>query len=130
MFEFERRWLVSILEDLVPGAAEVPIRRFADDLLAHAPGEFLLGLRLCTWVLMLCPPLVLGRLATYRGLSLGERLSVHARLRESRLYVLRELPLLFKMVGCLGYCGLPEVQAKLGITPRDREPPEWAGGEP
>jgi hypothetical protein len=126
MFDFERRWLGSILEDLVPGAARIPISRFVDDLLAHAPREFLLGLRLCTWLLMLCPAFVLGRLASYRGLAAEERLRVHARLRESRFYLLRELPLLFKMVGCLAYCGLPEVQAQLGISPRDPEPPEWA----
>jgi hypothetical protein len=126
MFAFERRWIGSMIVDLVPGAAQVPIDGFLQDLAAHAPREFLIGLRLCTWVLMLCPPFVVGRLASYSGLSAAERLRVHARLRQSRVYLLRELPLLFKLVGCLGYCGLPEVQARLGITPRDSEPPEWA----
>jgi hypothetical protein len=40
--------------------------------------------------------------------------------------VLREMPLLFKMIGCLGYCGSPEVQAQIGIEPRDEKPAEWA----
>ncbi len=132
MFDFERRWLVSVVEDLVPGAAEAPMRRYVDDLLAHAPSEFCLGLRACLWLLMLCPPFLIGRLRSYRGLRPDERLRVHERLRQSRLYILREAPLLFKMVGCLGYCGLPEVQERLGITPRDAEPPAWArtGAEP
>jgi hypothetical protein len=126
LFGFERQWLVGVLEDVVPGTREVPLRRFVDDLLAHAPLEFVAGLRACLWLLVLSPPFLLRRMKSYFGLSFEERLAVHARLKSSSSYVIREMPLLFKMLGCLGYCGLPEVQAEIGITPRDSEPAEWA----
>jgi hypothetical protein len=48
------------------------------------------------------------------------------RLGRSRVYVIREMPLLFKTAACLGYGGLPEVQARVGITPVDALPPDWA----
>lgn len=126
LFGFERDWLAAVLEDVVPGAGDVPIRRFVDDLLAHAPLEFVFGLRACLWFVVLCPPFVLRRAKTYFGLEREERLAVHARLKQSDRYVVREMPLLFKMIGSLGYCGLPEVQAEIGIEPRDQEPAEWA----
>ncbi len=126
LWSFERRWLARVIEDLVTEARGPLLRRYLDDLLHHAPLEFVLGLRLCLWLLLLSPPFVLGRFATYFGLRQHERLRLHARLRESPRYVVREIPLLFKMVGCLGHCGLPDVQARLGIEPRDLEPPGWA----
>lgn len=133
--DFERRWLVAMLEVAVPsgadprarfGAADVPARAFVDDLLASAPVQFVLGLRVCVWFLLLCPPFCGARLTTFLGLTPAERARVLATLRSSPSYVVRELPLLLKMVGCLGVCGLPEVQAALEIEPRDAELPEWA----
>lgn len=125
LFSFERRWLIAILRDLVPGAAEAPLERYLDDLVRHAPLEFLLGLRACVWVVLLSPPLLLGRWCSYLGLSRRERSRLHERLGESSIYLLREMPTMFKMVGCLGYCGLPQVQRRLGIPATRPEPPSW-----
>ena len=126
LFGFERDWLVAVLTDVVPGSEGVPLRRFVDDLLGHAPLEFVFGLRACLWLLVCSPPFTVRRFRSYFGLEREQRLAVHARLKHSPFYVLRELPLLFKMVGCLGYLGLPDVQERLGISPRDEEPAEWA----
>jgi len=126
LFGFERSWLCAVLHDVVPGTAEVPIERFVDDLVRHAPLEFVFGLRACLWLLVLSPPVLLRRVKSYFGLPLEERLALHARLKTSPIYVIREMPLLFKMIGCLGLCGLPGVQEGVGITPRDAEPAEWA----
>ena len=136
---FERRWLRLIFETVIPsgssevlpeGAADVPMEGFIDDLLQHAPFQFSAGLRACVWLLMFSPPFVLKRPRTFVGLSASERMSLLERLRDNDTYLLRELPLLFKTVGCLGFCGLPRVQARLGIYPRDEQAPSWAASEP
>ena len=127
LFAFERRWLARVLEDVVPGASEVPLERYLDDLTRHAPLEFVLGLRASLWIVVLCPLFVIGRFRSYFGLAHDERLELLERLGKSNVYLLRELPTLFRMVGCLGYCGLPDVQRRFGIE-TDAEPPAWARG--
>ncbi|HEX9294997.1 MAG TPA: hypothetical protein VF881_04160 [Polyangiaceae bacterium] len=135
MLRFERRWLLRVFETLIPagvdrqmpmGAADVPMHRFIDDLLEHAPLEFIIGLRACLWMIMLSPLFLLRRFRTFLGLEQSARLAVIDRLRTSRFYIVREAPLLFKTIGCLGFCGLPAVQGALGIHPIDATPPEWA----
>jgi len=132
---FERRWLVVVFETVLPAGADgrlpvrisdVPMDRFVDDLIRQAPAHFVLGLKACLWVVMLAPPFVLGRFRTFLGLEPSERLSLLERLGRSRTYVIREMPLLFKTIACLGFCGLPEVQSSIGIHPTDTTPPAWA----
>ena len=132
---FEKRWLLAIFETVVPsganerlpvGARDAPMDRFVDDLLAHAPAHFSLGLRACIWVLSLSPLFVLGRFGTFASLEPVERIALLKRFSESPNYVIREMPLLFKTVACLGFCGLPDVQSRLGIHPVDATAPEWA----
>ena len=110
------------------GARDVPLDRFLDDLVEHAPLHFVAGLRGASWLLVLAPLFVLGTLRGFPSLDSAERLRILERLRESSLYLIREIPLLLKTVACLGYCGLPEVQRGLGILPIDATPPEWARG--
>ena len=135
LLNFERRWLFAVVATILPGgssnrlpwgADDVPLGRFLDDLLDSAPLKFVAGVRACIWMLLLCPPLVLGRLTTFFGLNTSERLKLLERLKSNRVYVVREMPLMFKMVACLGYCGLPTVQKRIGIHPTDTTPPEWA----
>ena len=71
-------------------------------------------------------PLLAGRLRSFAGLSVTERGEVLESLAHSRLYLLREIPMLLKMVASLGYLGVPQVQRELGVPSVDREPPEWA----
>lgn len=132
---FERRWLLAVFDTVAPsgadervpvGALGLPMDRFLDDLIANAPVHFLLGLRACAWVVMFAPPFVLGRFATFNGLSPTERLELLERLGRSNTYVIREMPLLFKTVACLGFCGVPEVQSRIGIHPVDGTAPAWA----
>jgi len=132
---YELRCLAAVFEAVLPsgasetmplGAADVAMGRFVEDLFRHAPGHFRLGLRACLWFLTLAPPFVLGRFATFVGLPREDRLRLLERLGQSSVYVVREMPLLFKTVACLGFCGLPEVQSPIGISPVDSLPPEWA----
>jgi hypothetical protein len=134
LLRFERRWLVAIFETVLPtgeaalplGAAQAPLGRFADDLLARAPLAAVLGLRGALWLVMLAPPFVLGRPRTFLGLAPADRIALLDRLRKSDRYLVRESAALFKIVGCLGFCGLTPVQQRLGIHPTDRTLPPWA----
>jgi hypothetical protein len=131
----ERRWLLMVFDAVVPsgaterlpkGARDVPMGRFVDDLFAHAPLHFCLGVRACLWIVMLSPWFVLRRFTTFAGLSRGERIRLLEEFGKSERYTIREAPLLFKTVACLGYCGLPEIQTRVGISPVDKKPPSWA----
>ena len=135
LYNFERRWLLSIVSVILPtgvgermpwGAADAPLGGFLDDLLDSAPLKFVAGVRACVWMVVLSPPLLLGRLTTFFGLNGEDRLQLLERLKQSPIYVVREMPLMFKMIACLGFCGLPQVQKKLGIHPTDSTPPPWA----
>jgi len=132
---YERRCLLAIFETVLPsgaaermpfGAADVPMGRFLEDFFRHAPAQVRFGLRACTWLVALSAPFVLGRFRTFLGLAPGERLELLARFGRSSSYLVREVPLLFKTVACLAYCGLPDVQSRLGISPVDATPPSWA----
>lgn len=139
LFNFERRWLVAVLEVVIPagadermpyGAPQAPMGRFVDDLVEHAPLQFVMGLRACLWMVILSPLFLLGRFRTFLGVERATQLALLERLMESDVYLVRETPLLFKTVGCLGFCGLPPVQQKLGIHPTDATPPDWARALP
>jgi hypothetical protein len=138
MLRFERRWLVRVFELLLPrgaddrmpfGAADVPMGRFVDDLLREASLEFVAGLRICLWMVMLAPMVVLKRMRSFLAISLAEQATVLERLRTSDVYLVREAPMLLKTIACLGFCGLAPVQAALGIHPIDASPPSWAAKE-
>lgn len=135
LWAVERRWLCAIFETMLPsgadpraplGASDVDLGAYADELLRVAPRHFALGLRACTWLIQLMPPFVLGKLSSFTGLSSELRTELFERMGRSDRYLIRELPMLFKTAACLGFCGLPQVQAQLGISPRDGEPASWA----
>ena len=121
---FERRWLEAIFGTILPdgdpsglpGAAQVEWKPFLDDFASAAPARMLLGLRAALWfTVLLAPLLMLWRVRTFARLGGAERLRVLRALRESRFYLVRELPVLLKSVACLGYCRLPAVQRKVGL---------------
>lgn len=131
----ERRWLLMVFDAIVPkgegdgillGARDVPMGRFLDDLFRSAPAHFCLGLKACIWFVTFAPVFVIGKFRTFGGLAAADRLRLLEKLGESDVYVVREMPLLFKTVACLAFCGLPEVQTRVGIAPVDPSPPAWA----
>lgn len=132
---FERRWLAAIFAAVLPGCddprfplgAEQPgAERYVDALLAGAPRGFVRGLRACTWLLQLAPLLLLGRFCSFGGLPPAARAELLERMTRSERYLVRELPMLFKTAACLGVCGLPQVQRRIGIHPVDAADPDWA----
>ncbi len=81
---------------------------------------------MCTWLMAFAAPFVLGRFRTFLSLAPADRLRLLERLEGSSSYLLREMPLFFKTIACLAFCGLPQVQSGVGISPVDASPPEWA----
>ncbi|MCB9661068.1 MAG: hypothetical protein R3B40_23910 [Polyangiales bacterium] len=135
MFAFERRWLLRIFDAIYPanapgglrlGAADVPLEGLLADLRRHAPFDFMLGVRAAAWVVTLFGPLLIGRLRRFGSLLPNERADVLEGLAHHRLYLVRELPMLLKMVASLGYVGVPEVQRAIGLAVVDDTPPAWA----
>lgn len=134
LLAFEKRWLLRICDAVLPtashrdleiGANTLPLAGFLDDLYRSAPTQFLLGVRLATWVVTCLGPALTGRFRTFGALSREERATVLATLAESRLYVLREIPMLLKMIACLGWGGAPAVQTRIGLPVVDSTPPPW-----
>jgi hypothetical protein len=132
---FERRWLAEIFAAMLPasddprfplGASALGAERYIDDLMRSAPRDFALGLRVCTWLVQLAPLFTYGRLAGFAGLDAAQRSELLERLTRSDVYLIRELPMLFKTAACLGLCGLPDLQRRIGIHPVDASDPEWA----
>jgi hypothetical protein len=139
LFGFERRWLLAVFETILPsgtdprlslGAADLPMLRFLDDAEARSPFEYLLGVRVALWVAMASPWLLLYSWRPWSWLDATGRLEALRRLQHHRIYALRELPSLLKTVACLGYCGVPSVQAAIGVQRVDATEPSWMiGGE-
>lgn len=134
LFGFERRWLLAVFETILPsgtsggtrlGARDLPLSGFVDELVRYSPLDVVWGIRLSLVMLLFAPLFVLGRWRTFHGLDAEARLACLEQLRASSLYVVRELPLFFKLLACLGYAGHPSVHAELGIEPRDEQPPSW-----
>lgn len=131
---FERRWLLEMFDAILPsrshatltlGAADFPMDRFLDDAEAEAPFEYLLGLRVALWVVMLSPVILFYRARPWTWLPREERIEALRRLLHHPVYVLRELPAILKTVACLGYCGVPAVQAQIGFDRVDATDPAW-----
>ena len=138
LFGFEKRWLSLLCETLIPsgadprvplGAKEARLDIYMDDVFSNGHWSRLLFLRAALWftVLVLAPVYSL-KPRTFAGLSEKERIAFLRRLKDHPLYHLREIPTLWKMIACMGYCGLPSVQAAMGIETRDPEDPPWARG--
>lgn len=137
LFAFERRALLVVFDAILPplahpklpyGARDIPIAHFFDDAERDAPFDFMLGLRASLWVIWLCPLFAIGRFRTFGGLGGDERLQVLRWLQSRPAYFLREMPNIAKTVACLAYCGLPRIQAAIGIERVDETPPAWAKG--
>lgn len=117
---------MSLLEVIVPsgttdrlplGARDVPVKLFLDDAFKATPRDFTVGFRLCLWVVMLSPFFVLRRFKLAANLKRDERLELLERFAASDVYLLREMPVMFKVVLGFAYCRVPEVQRALGIEP-------------
>ncbi|MCK6549094.1 hypothetical protein L6R52_24840 [Myxococcota bacterium] len=114
---FERRWLEALLAAMIPpsaarpGLAALDLDQFLDALFTAAPPLLRFGVRAATWALTLGPPVFLGRISTFGGLSEEERDRMLVRVATSRSYLARQLAITLKLVASFGYLRAPEVRA-------------------
>ena len=135
LLSMERRRLVTLMEVILPpgegqavpeGARAAPLRAFVDDLCAHAPALFLWGVRASLWLLWYAPLWTLTRFATLPSMRPDAAEAVLVRVSQSPLFALRELAALLKMVTTMAALAMPDVQRRLGVSPVEATPPDWA----
>lgn len=135
LLHFEKRWLLAIWGAIIPGgvdprlprgAGEAPMDRFVDEFFGSAPLGPCLGLRLGLWIFIFAAIFWRLKLRPFPRLRPEDQTRYLDAMASSRVYLVRELPGLFKLVACLGYCGLHEVQRAIGVTRVYAEPPDWA----
>ena len=133
---FERRWFQAMVETILPsgaseqfplGGQDVPLQRFLADFLRHAPLKIVVGLRATLLMIFLAPLFMSGMRRTFMALGVERREAAILRMRHSDVYVIRELPVLLKTIGCMAVLGVPEVQRSLGMAQVDTCSPDWVG---
>lgn len=119
----ERRRLCALFEAVLPPeTAGVPLERFLDALVSRAPARVVLGLRGALLFVRLAAVLR-GRRLSRR--TPAERVALLEDLRASDVYLVREVPTLFKALAGFAGFGHPAGQRAFGL-PTDATPPEWA----
>ena len=135
---FERRWLHQVLGTIFPrgthprlqqGIADYDLELFFDDALGRMPGRARLGLRMALWVIQVAPLFCRVAWSRFSQLDEARQLETLTRLKTSRWYLARELLMLLKAVGSLGFCGLPAVQRSVGMEQVEDTDPAWQKGE-
>jgi hypothetical protein len=121
--KLEHRWARAVLGAMFPSAPEIGIPTgladvsdlgaFLDGFVTGVPLRVAFGLRLAVIAVALSPLFVLGRLATFAGLSRDEGERVLATLAASRLYLVRQLIVMLKATGAFVYGALPAVRARM-----------------
>ena len=104
------------------------MRRFLDNVAARAPLDAVLGLRAATFIIFWFGALFIGRIGSFAALDTSRRLAVLDRMAHHPVYLVRELPMLMKTMGAMGYGGVPLIQQQVGVTRIDASPPDWADG--
>jgi hypothetical protein len=124
LFGFERVWAAAAFDTVFPEQSALPhgIARmnpggFFANLIAVAPAEQALGLRLTLWIVALAPLWFLRRAGTIASVKPDDRQRTIERLLASPVYAIRQLVTGFKAVGAMLYSMSPEVRAAM-TTPQ------------
>jgi hypothetical protein len=120
LFGFEEGWARAVLAAMFP--VEDPAREHAygggfASIIAAAPFEAGVGLRLALCLVMLSPLFVLGRARLFTGLEPEAKERLLDALLGSSTYAVRQLVLALKTMGALLYARDPKVRRQL-LTPR------------
>jgi hypothetical protein len=129
--QLEMKTLLAVAETMLPSSPKLPgadlavISAFVADFMRRAPFHFRVGVRLAIYLIMLAPLPFLGRCCLFPQLTTELRQHLLHSLLRHRSYMIREIPVMLKMLISLGYCGLPQVQQAIGISPSDSNPADW-----
>ncbi len=94
---------------------EVDYLAGAQRFLSAASDKAGLGLRVAIVMVMTAPVWMLGRLTSLRGLSREERSALLDRMLSHRVFFVRELCLLLKLVACMAIFRSPAARARSGF---------------
>jgi hypothetical protein len=140
LFKFELTWANAAFDAIFPAPPHSALAHgidkmhpavFFDAVVARAPMEQAIGLRIALWIVALAPFFAIHRLATISSLPAGDRPRVIERLLVSPIYAVRQLVLGFKAMGALLYAQSPAVYAQmiapsaplLTLRPKRSDPP-------
>jgi hypothetical protein len=113
--------------DALPGVEQTDLRSFLKDLKATSPPLMRIGLAAATCVFMISPILTVY-LPVPAFLLRGRLLERHtSRLLNHRVYVLRQIVYLLKMVGGLCWGEDAEARRRLGRPALPPDPRTWQG---
>lgn len=120
-------WFRTVLplegDTFLPGADNLPLAAFIDDYFAHTPAGSSIGIRLASiLVTVLCALRFFRRPSRLRR---EERAQFLTNLNGSRIYIVRELPMLLKLTAFMAWDGLHSVQRGLGVTGSLGNPALW-----
>ncbi len=120
LFAFEETWARAVLAAMFPVDSEVRERSYGSGfagIIASAPFEAAVGLRLALLMVVLSPLLVMKRPRTFGGLAPEARERVLDALLSSSTYFVRQLVMALKTMGAILYAHDPEVRRAL-LTPK------------
>lgn len=124
LWRFETTWLVAIFEailprsgalDGIPGAERMPLRAFLDDFFEHAPPSSSIGVRLAAWAVQFIALFIVPGFRLFTAHKRERQVEVLTKLSASRIYYVRELPMLLKTIAFFGWEQSPDVQHALGV---------------
>lgn len=128
----EKRSALSIYEAIFPssagetislGARDVAMGAYLDDYFASCPALSTITIRLGLFLMQILPLFFIGKLKLFKNLSKPDKEKYLERWSKNKIYLIRQLALLVKVVGAFGYCGFPEVQRQMGIVKEKQFPP-------
>lgn len=114
------RWAAIILggfaveggEGLAPDPGQIDWERGATDFLERANLKGRLGVYLGMWIAMSAPLWRWGRFATAASLAPEARARLLSELLSHRIFFVRELTLLLKLVACMAFFRDPTIRAR------------------
>ncbi len=131
MSRCERKWIISVIHAIYPsgtptfplGAKEFPMDRFVEDFFKRTSLQARWGLRFALFLFQILPFLFIGRWRLFHHLNPEDQQRYLECWYYHRFHMIREVTILFKLIASLGFCGLPEVQDKIGYIKANRESP-------
>ena len=105
---------VDAADGLAADPGQVDWERGARDFLERANLEGRLGVYAGMWIAMTAPLWLWGRLRSAAGLEPVERARLLAELLSHRVFFVRELTLLLKLVACMAFFRDPAIRARSG----------------
>lgn len=128
----EKQWALSVYDHIFPshaaegltlGAKDVSMDKFVDDAFEHSPFLSAVGVRLALLLIQLLPVLFIGKPKLFKQLNNPDKEKYLERWLKNRFYLIRQLALFVKMIGCFGFIGFPEVQRQMGVVKERQMPP-------